>query len=145
MPPPQPSLSTATRAIFKETAPDPAPATQGKKRVWSVKASLKDVRRDYARKRTQEASTFLSDFCSRQKENQLDLLYFLLTENLHGSGDSRYNEVLFSPFLNMLLIFHCNRVNYFWLPKSANLVNKKPWILVSDTVNSLSLIEKRLF
>ena len=59
-----------------------------------MKASLKDVRRDYARKRTKEAATFIGEFCDRQKEDKLDLLYFLLSDDLKERGDSRYKEVL---------------------------------------------------
>ncbi|XP_038062313.1 uncharacterized protein LOC119732779 [Patiria miniata] len=89
----QPSLSTATRTLFRDTAPDPGMASHGKKRVW---ASLNHVRRDYAHKRTKEASVFISDFCERQKEDKLDLLYFLLCDNPNECGDSRYKEVLAS-------------------------------------------------
>ena len=100
MPLPQPSLSTATKAPLKDTAPDHA--TRGKKRMLSVKANLKDVRRDHASKRTKEASTFISGFCGRQKENQLDLLFFLLAENLRESCDSRYKEVFLFSFLKIV-------------------------------------------
>lgn len=65
----------------------------GKKRVWSAKASLRDVGRDYARNRTKEADIFITEYSLKQKENKTDLLYFLLTEDLRYSNDHRLKEV----------------------------------------------------
>lgn len=90
-----PTVATATKELFAEK--NPGPGTSFKK-VWNAKSSLKDVRRDWARKRTHEAASFISDFCDRQKEKKNDLLFFLLTESLQDSNDPRCKEVCLISF-----------------------------------------------
>ncbi|XP_022085107.1 V(D)J recombination-activating protein 1-like isoform X2 [Acanthaster planci] len=92
----QSSHATAKRSLFGKSVPDPGLASHGKKHIWSVKASLSQVRRDHARRRTKEASEWITDFCEKQKESKTDVLYFLLCENLKECSDSRYREVLAS-------------------------------------------------
>ena len=77
-----------------DTVPEPGTASRGSKRTWDEKASLKDVSRDEAQKRTKEAAEFIDDFCERENEDSIDVLFFLLCERLRESGDPRYEEVM---------------------------------------------------
>ncbi|XP_063971603.1 V(D)J recombination-activating protein 1-like [Lytechinus pictus] len=81
---------------FTQSVPDPGSKIDGAKRVWSAKTSLRNVGREYARKRTSDIADSVADFCLKRKEDKTDVLYFLLSDSLRESGDQRLKEVMAS-------------------------------------------------